>query len=108
MKNILNELKLITDEKNIFVDEPMKKHTTFKTGGNADFLVMPSKKEEFAKLLQLDVKKTVIGNGSNMLVKDGGIRGVVISTKNLNNVEVDGDYIYAESRSVPFENCNGI
>ena len=47
--------------------------------------------------LKLDVKKTIIGNGSNLLVKDGGIRGLVIQTTKLNNITVDKDEIKAES-----------
>ena len=76
--NILEQLKSITNEENIFVNEPMKKHTTFRTGGNADYLVTPTSKEEIIELLKIDIPKTVIGNGSNLLVKDGGIRGLVI------------------------------
>ncbi len=95
--NFLNELKSITNEENIFVNEPMKKHTTFKTGGNADFLVTPSSKEEIKRLLALDVPKTVIGNGSNLLVKDGGIRGLVIKLSKNNNYKVYDDVIEADS-----------
>ena len=95
--NLIEILKEITSEENIFVNEPMSKHTTFKTGGNADFLVIPQNKEEMIKLLKLDVKKTIIGNGSNLLVKDGGIRGLVIKTTGLKNFSVDEEVITAES-----------
>ena len=75
--DLINEIKAITNEKNIKVNEPMSKHTSFKTGGPADVFVTPETKDEIVKLLKLDVKKTIIGNGSNILVKDEGIRGVV-------------------------------
>lgn len=95
--DIFEELKLITKEENIFQNEPMKKHTTFRTGGPADFLVTPTSEKEMIECLKLDVKKTIIGNGSNLLVKDGGIRGLVIQTTKLNNITVDKDEIKAES-----------
>ena len=75
----------------------MSKHTTFKTGGIADFLVIPQNKNEMINLLKLNVSKTIIGNGSNLLVKDGGIRGLVIKTTGLKNYKVDGEYITSEA-----------
>ncbi len=97
MNSIFEKLKLITKEENIFQDEPMKKHTTFRTGGPADFLVTPTSEKEMVECLKLDVKKTIIGNGSNLLVKDGGIRGLVVQTTKLNNIIVNNDKIRAES-----------
>lgn len=65
----------------VYKEEPMKKHTTFRVGGAADYFVCP-KREELPKLLQLaeqhHLPVTVIGNGSNLLVGDKGIRGLVI------------------------------
>lgn len=97
MNDIFEKLKLITKEENIFQNEPMKKHTTFRTGGPADFLVTPTSEKEMTECLKLDIKKTIIGNGSNLLVKDGGIRGLVIQTTKLNNITVDEEKIKAES-----------
>ena len=95
--SFIETLKKITAEENIYIDEPMSRHTTFKTGGTADFLIIPQSKDELVKLLKIDVKKTVIGNGSNLLVKDGGIRGIVIKTTGLNNYIVEDEIIKAES-----------
>lgn len=97
MEIIINALKNITNEENIFVNEPMKNHTTFKTGGIADVLVTPSTKEELIECLKLDCQKTIIGNGSNLIVKDGGIRGLVIKTTKLNNIKVEDEIVEAES-----------
>ncbi len=94
--DLINEIKTITNEKNIKVNEPMSKHTSFKTGGPADVFVTPETKDEIVKLLKLDVKKTIIGNGSNILVKDGGIRGLVIKI-NTNNFKIENDIIYADA-----------
>ena len=58
--DLINEIKAITNEKNIKVNEPMSKHTSFKTGGPADVFVTPETKDEIVKLLKLDVKKTII------------------------------------------------
>ena len=88
MEEIYEKLKLITDEKNILVNEPMSKHTTFRTGGNADFFVTPENIEELEKILKVSGNVIVIGNGSNLLVTDKGIRGVVVSLKKLNNFEI--------------------
>lgn len=63
-------------------DEPLAKRTTLRVGGNADFYVEPSSEDELAKVLQLcqrhETPFFLLGRGSNLLVKDGGIRGVVI------------------------------
>ena len=95
--NILEQLKSITNEENIFVNEPMKKHTTFRAGGNADYLVTPTSKEEIIELLKIDIPKTVIGNGSNLLVKDGGIRGLVIQLSKNDRYTINENVIEAGS-----------
>lgn len=78
-------------EKNVLIDEPMSKHTSFKTGGNADIFVKLETEEKLKYILQYAKKNkipvTIIGNGTNLLVRDGGIRGIVIQLK-INNVEV--------------------
>lgn len=94
---ILEKLKQITDEKNIFVDELMSKHTSFKTGGKAEYFVTPESKEELIEILKIDSKITIIGNGSNLLVKDNGIKGIVVSTIKLRNYKIDGDTIEADA-----------
>ena len=86
--DLFEKLKQITSEENIYINEPMSKHTTFKTGGTADFLVIPQNKEELIDLLKLDAKKTIIGNGSNLLVKDNGIRGITIKLE-FNEIEIE-------------------
>ncbi|MBR4110819.1 MAG: UDP-N-acetylmuramate dehydrogenase [Clostridia bacterium] len=94
---ILEKLKQITDEKNIFVDELMSKHTSFKTGGKAEYFVTPESKEELIEILKIDSPITIIGNGSNLLVKDNGIKGIVVSTIKLRNYKIDGDTIEADA-----------
>ncbi len=85
----------------IKIDEPMKNHTSFKVGGPADILATPANKEELIKLIKIcsseHVPYYVIGNGTNLLVKDGGIRGVVIKLNKLNKIRIDNERITAES-----------
>lgn len=63
-------------------DEPMKKHTSFKIGGNADFFVTAKNEEILKNTLKIvkkyDIPLTIIGNGTNLLVSDNGIRGITI------------------------------
>lgn len=80
-QKFLEQLAEILPEKNIYINEPMNRHTTFRIGGSADVLVTPGVSET-AEVLRLcknhDIPVTIIGNGSNLLVGDQGIRGVVI------------------------------
>ena len=82
-------------------DEPMKKHTTFRVGGPADVLVQPDETALAAILAlcrQYYVPYSFIGNGSNLLVGDKGIRGVVIEmTDPMGNIEVHGTKITAQA-----------
>ncbi|GHV44507.1 UDP-N-acetylenolpyruvoylglucosamine reductase [Clostridia bacterium] len=75
---VLALLKTILEDGQILRDEPMKNHTTFRIGGPADFLVLPGTAEQAARLVSAFPGLTVVGNGSNLLVGDGGIRGVVM------------------------------
>ena len=99
---IYRQLLNILDEESIKVDELMKKHITFKVGGPADFLVKPKTEEELRKVIKFakeeNIPFLVIGNGSNLLVKDGGIRGIVIElSDNFNNYEIEGNIIKYQS-----------
>ena len=80
--DLLKGLRDITGESQVKVDEPMSIHTTFRIGGTADYFVMPSSISELQSVLHLlkksDIEYYVIGNGCNLLVGDGGFRGVFI------------------------------
>lgn len=97
----LTELENVMGGSGIFMEEPMKKHTTFRVGGPADVLVQPDE-TALAAILALcrryHVSYSFIGNGSNLLVGDKGIRGVVIEmTDPMGNIEVDGTKITAQA-----------
>lgn len=94
-----DKLKLIISDEKILLDEPMSKHTTFRIGGNADMFVSPQI-EQVPQIVALakeyEVPVTIIGNGSNLLVGDKGIRGLVLSFgKDADSVQVDGSCIIA-------------
>jgi UDP-N-acetylmuramate dehydrogenase len=97
----LTELENIMAGSGIFMEEPMKKHTTFRVGGPADVLVQPDETALAAILAlcrQYYVPYSFIGNGSNLLVGDKGIRGVVIEmTDPMGNIEVHGTRITAQA-----------
>lgn len=80
-ENYIDITKYI-DESKVRFNEPMEKHTTIKIGGKADVLCLPENIEDVISVLkyakEMNVPVTVIGNGSKLLVKDGGIRGLVI------------------------------
>ena len=80
--NLAHIIKKIAGEQNVMIDEPMKNHSSFKVGGAADILVTPTSAFQLSEILKLCKKENVpifiIGNGSNLIVSDKGIRGVVI------------------------------
>lgn len=82
MQDIYDKLIAKIDSKRVLLNEPMSKHTTFKIGGLADIFVKINDTEELKFLLNLAKKENtpviVLGNGSNVLVKDKGIRGIVL------------------------------
>lgn len=103
--NILKELSLILNEKNIFINEMMSKHTTFRIGGPADFFVVPECVDEVCKIIKLCKEQRIpyyiIGNGSNLLVGDKGYRGIVIQIyKNMGAIKIEGNRIYAQAGSL--------
>ncbi len=78
-------------------NEPMSRHTTFKIGGNADMLVKAKNEDELKKVLCLvrecAVPYFILGKGSNLLVSDKGISGVVISLDGIDGIKIDGDTV---------------
>ncbi len=99
LSNIL-EIKNIAQ--NVSYNEPMSKHTSFRIGGSADCMVTASGNDEICRVItycrENNIKYIVMGNGTNMLVGDNGIRGVVIKIdSDMSEVTVDGEIIEAQS-----------
>lgn len=83
-------------------DARMSEYTTLKLGGPADWLAFPANRDETVRLIseagQAKMPVTVIGHGSNLLVLDGGIRGLVIRIgKEMSEVRIDGNTVYAQA-----------
>lgn len=100
MEKIYNELINIISKDRISLNEPMSKHTSFKIGGPADIFININELKELRNVLQIARKEkvavTCIGNGTNILVKDKGIRGITIKL-NFKDIKVEGENIEAGS-----------
>lgn len=95
--NILQICQELTKEvpsEQIYMNEPMCKHTTFKVGGNADIFIKVKNLEQLKFVIKVakknNIRITIIGNGSNLLVKDNGIRGIVAKIE-FEDIKIDAD-----------------
>jgi UDP-N-acetylmuramate dehydrogenase len=115
ISQIYEELLLQIDKSRLVLDAPMKEYTSFKAGGNADLLIIPKDREELIRALNAVSKSgaahLIMGNGSNLLVKDGGYRGVIIRIgEGFQEIKTEGDRITAGAgallSAVAREACN--
>lgn len=87
------------DNEQIEMNSEMKNHIYFKVGGKVDILLNPTTVEQVIKTLSVckenNIPYYIIGNGSNIIVRDGGIRGVVIKLSALNDISLNGKEIKA-------------
>ena len=100
IETVMNEINNRTAS-SCFMNESLKKHTTYGIGGPADLMIFPKSKQDLIKVIEIinenKIQLTILGSGSNVLVSDNGIRGAVISLKNsLKQIEVDDNILYAE------------
>lgn len=89
-------------EGNVFCQEPMSRHTTFRIGGPAEFFATPKDPESLQKVLRLcrqeGYPRFILGNGSNLLVSDDGCRGVVVQLdRNFQDVRCEETRITAQA-----------
>lgn len=94
--------KGVVSDENIRENEPMSRHTTFKTGGSADLMLLPASEDELLEAVKLCSENSlpylIIGNGSNLLVTDKGIRGVVIKLgRDFAKIDLEGNVISAQA-----------
>lgn len=99
---VIENLTNIVGEKSVLLDEPMSKHTTFRVGGAADVYLRPGSIAETVSLIgilkRMAVPYVIIGNGSNLLVSDKGIRGAVVEIgSGMEGYRVDDNILYAEA-----------
>lgn len=92
----------IVGEENVLLDEPMAKHTTFLIGGPADAYVIPQNVEDVAAIVracrQSGVPYRIVGNGSDLLVADEGLRCVIVQILgNLSSIHVEGNFVRAQA-----------
>ncbi len=91
-------MKEFLPESQVKINEPMKNHTSFRIGGPADIMVLPANIKEVKSIIEVcrqnDIPFFVMGNGTNLLVKDEGIRGVVMKlAQNFNDANVNKNII---------------
>jgi len=102
MKPLYDKLLTFSQADQLLLNEPMSRHTTFRVGGPADMMYFPSTSEQLVKALEAaketNVPAMVMGNGSNMIVRDGGIRGLVIVLgERFAKVSVEGEILTAQA-----------
>lgn len=100
--NIIEDLKALVGDNNLIENEPMSKHTTFRIGGKADVFVTPDSDKSLMACVEYvksnNIPYYIVGNGSNLLVKDKGFRGVIIQLyKGFSDVLVKDDIIVAKA-----------
>ena len=101
MQHLLNTLRKIAPDR-VLENAPMSRYTTFRVGGPADALFLPASVEELQAVLAAakaeGVPVCLIGNGSNLIVRDGGIRGLVIALgEPFSELRVEGQQVWAQA-----------
>ena len=108
------------DPQNVKIDELLSLHTMTRMGGVADLFVTPETEDQAAFVVQYAYKNKIplllIGNGSNMVVRDGGVRGIVLRLEKLNKITINGNRVIAEcgadiidvSKAVAKESLSGL
>ncbi|WP_312474671.1 UDP-N-acetylmuramate dehydrogenase [Neobacillus sp.] len=101
MKTIYNDLTSILNAENIKTNEPLSNYTFTKTGGKGDLIITPKTYQEVQNVYKYSLKHniptTILGNGSNLIIKDGGIRGIVLILTTMNNIHLSNNKIKAQS-----------
>lgn len=81
----ITEIQKLIPKENIYINEPMSKHTSFKIGGPAECFIKNKNNRTIKRYIKICAKEniplTIIGNGSNLLVSDDGIKGIVLKSK---------------------------
>ena len=102
MKPLCDKLLTFSQPDQLLMNEPMSRHTTFRVGGPADLMYFPSSSEQLVGALnaakEAGIPALVMGNGSNMIVRDGGVRGLVIVLgERFAQVSIDGEVLTAQA-----------
>ena len=98
---IYDQLVDIVSIDNVVQNKPLKNHTYTRLGGNADYFVTPITYDQVQEVVKLATEENIpfmlLGNGSNLIIKDGGIRGIVMYLGKLDKIKVDETKIIAQS-----------
>ncbi|HAT55914.1 MAG TPA: UDP-N-acetylmuramate dehydrogenase [Lactobacillus sp.] len=101
------DLKTVFTSSNVMQNEPLGNYTNTKTGGPADWLAFPKTRSEVAKFVDFarihELPLTVIGNASNLIVRDGGIRGLVLILTEMKAISVSGNTVTADAGAALIE-----
>lgn len=96
----LSDLRRFLADDHVKMDEPLHLHTLTRMGGPADIFVTPTTEDETAYAVKYAYENKIplllLGNGSNMVVRDGGVRGIVLNLKSLRTVRIEGTAVYAQ------------
>lgn len=98
--HLYKQLVHIVTKENVVQDKPLKEYTYTRLGGNADFFITPETYEQVQQVVGLANKEqvpfTLLGNGSNLIIRDGGIRGFVMNLGKLAGIQTEGTTIVAQ------------
>ncbi|PEY39005.1 UDP-N-acetylenolpyruvoylglucosamine reductase [Bacillus cereus] len=101
MQKVYEYLNTVLPEEHVKQDEMLKNHTHIKVGGKADVFVQPTTYTEIQQVVQYanehNIPITFLGNGSNVIIKDGGIRGITLSLTHITDITVNEKTIVAQS-----------
>lgn len=95
-------LESVLGKENVLLGEPMREHTTFKIGGSADVYVIPRSIEDLARIHRVCsdtlTPMRIVGNGSDLLIADSGVRGVVVQVlDNLSEITIEGNVVRVQA-----------
>lgn len=106
-QSFINSIAEDVAKANIKISEPIKNYTYTKLGGEADLFISPSSFTEIQVVLKqakkFNIPVTILGYGSNVIVKDGGIRGITLCLTKLNHISIENDIITAQSGAAIIE-----
>ena len=102
MEKIYKELIKICDKSRVLKNESLKNHTWFKIGGDAKILIKVKKIDEIIDSINLikenNIEYYILGNGTNILIPDEGINGIIIKlSKDFNKYRIEGNKVYAQA-----------
>ncbi|WP_226657789.1 UDP-N-acetylmuramate dehydrogenase [Pseudalkalibacillus hwajinpoensis] len=100
-QNVINELRSILPEAELKINEPLNAHTYTRMGGRADVLVFPNTIEDARASVEYAYQNkypiTILGKGSNVIIQDGGIRGIVLNLSSLKSIDQTDQKVIAQA-----------